>query len=265
MATKTILLDVGGTFIKCSDGREIPIDSAGTREEIASSLRAALGDADAAAVAIPGPFDYEKGIFLMKHKFAAVYGECFADIIGGNREYRFIHDVNAMLLGEMACGAGKGYNRVALVTLGTGLGFAMSIDGELLKNEMGSPAVPIWNLPYRDGILEDYVSKRGFLRGIPEGLTVKELAMKAYNGDSTALFRFADAGAVLTQSVAPILEEYRIECLLFGGQISRSFNLFGPAVRSGLANVSTLKRICRVSDIGNATFNGLKTLLRQYE
>lgn len=263
MDTKTILLDVGGTFIKCSDGREIPINSAGSREEITSSLREAVGDAVSVAVAIPGPFNYDDGIFLMKHKFAAVYGERFAGIVGEGREYHFIHDVNAMLLGEMSSGAGKGYARVALVTLGTGLGFAMSIDGELLKNEMGSPAVPIWNLPYRDGILEDYVSKRGFLRGFPEGLTVKELAMKAYKGDSAALFRFADAGAALTQSVAPILEEYRIECLLFGGQISRSFNLFGPAVRSGLANASTLRRICRVSDIGNATFNGLKTLLPQ--
>jgi len=165
-----------------------------------------------------------------------------------------------MLLGEMASGAGKGYDRVALVTLGTGLGFAMSIDGKLNNNEMGSPAVPLWNRPYGKGILEDYVSKRGFLRGFPEGLTVKDLAMKANKGDSAALFRFADAGAVLAQSIAPILEEYRIECLLFGGQISRSFNLFSPAVRTGLANVSTLKQISRVSDIGAATFNGLKTL-----
>ena len=250
------------------------------------SLRTAVGDAHEVAVAIPGPFDYDRGIFLMKHKFAAVYGERFEDLVKispraslgrddnsvissppfvissevEKSRFRFIHDVNAMLLGEMASGAGKGYDRVALVTLGTGLGFAMSIDGKLLKNEMGSPAVPIWNLPYRDGILEDYVSKRGFLRGFPEGLTVKDLAMKANNGDSAALFRFANAGAILAQSIAPILEEYRIECLLFGGQISRSFNLFGPAVRTGLANVPTLKQISRVSDISNATFNGLKAL-----
>ena len=260
MDTKTILLDVGGTFIKCSDGREIPVDSAGRRDSIAESLRSAVGDAHEVAVAIPGPFDYEKGIFLMKHKFAAVYGECFADIIGGNREYRFIHDVNAMLLGEMASGAGKGYKRVALVTLGTGLGFAMSIDGALLKNEMGSPAVPIWNLPYRDGILEDYASKRGFLRGY-EGISVKELAETAFAGDTAAIARFAEVGEILSKALAPILAEYGIECLLFGGQISRSFDLFGPCLRSGLAKVSALRHIGPVSDVSRATFNGLKTLI----
>ena len=279
MDTSRILLDVGGTFIKCSDGREIPIDSAGKRDSIVESLRTAVGDASEVAVAIPGPFDYDRGIFLMKHKFAAVYGERFEDLVKispraslgrddnsvissevEKSRFVFIHDVNAMLLGEMASGAGKGYDRVALVTLGTGLGFAMSLDGKLNNNEMGSPAVPLWNRPYGKGILEDYVSKRGFLRGFPEGLTVKDLAMKANHGDSAALFRFADAGAVLAQSIAPILKEYRIECLLFGGQISRSFNLFGPAVRSGLAKVSSLKQISRVSDISSATFNGLKTL-----
>ena len=56
MATRTILLDIGGTFIKCSDGREIPIDSAGSREEIVSSLRQSVEGYDSASVAIPGPF-----------------------------------------------------------------------------------------------------------------------------------------------------------------------------------------------------------------
>jgi len=268
MDTRTILLDVGGTFIKCSDGRSIPINSDGTREEIASSLSLALGDAERAAIAIPGPFDYQNGIFLMKHKFAAVYGERFADLVsptvipGLTRNLRFIHDVNAMLLGETTAGAGLGCSRVALVTLGTGLGFSMSIDGEILKNEMGSPKVSIFNRPYRDGILEDYASKRGIIRGF-EGITVKGLADKAKAGDTQAHARFCEVGGIIAESIAPILEEYGIECLLFGGQISRSFELFGPAVKDGLYEVSSLKYVGPVSDIDRATFHGLESLLYQ--
>lgn len=254
---KTILLDVGGTFIKCSDEREIPVDSAGSRESVVASMREAVGNASEVAVAIPGPFDYERGIFLMKHKFAAVYGESFAELVGlPSGSCRFIHDVNAMLLGEMSCGAGKGFDRVAMVTLGTGLGFSMSIDGQILNNEQGSPKVGIWNLPYRDGILEDYASKRGFLRGY-DGISVKDLADMARSGDAAAAARFREVGGIIAGAVAPILEEYGIECLLFGGQISRSYDLFGPAVESLLA----LKHIGPVSDIGGATFNGLRALL----
>ena len=168
MATRTILLDIGGTFIKCSDGREIPIDSAGPREEIVSSLRQAVKDYDAASVAIPGPFRYSDGTFLMKHKFASVYGERFQDL-AGLETCSFAHDVNVMLLGELEQTGREGFDKVALVSLGTGLGFAMAEDGCLLTNELGSPLVPIYNRPYRDGILEDSVG-------------MKELRLKNWRG-----------------------------------------------------------------------------------
>lgn len=261
MATKTILLDVGGTFVKCSDGRVIPIDSDGTREEIASSLREAVSDARMAAVAVPGPFRYADGTFLMKHKFAAVYGEKFADIVGRECNFRFVHDVNAMLLGEMQAGAGAGYDRVALVTLGTGLGFSMFLDGQLLNNEEGSPLIPIYNRPFRDGVLEDYVSKRGLLRGCDERLTVKDLALKAYDGDAAALARFREAGTILAEVIGPVLREYSIQCLLFGGQISRSYSLLASSLEAGLSGISGLQHVGPISDIDNATFNGLQTLL----
>lgn len=271
MATKTILLDVGGTFIKCSDGREIPINSDGSREEITASLRQAVYGGqfvpEKVAVAIPGPFDYASGSFRMKHKFAAVYGERFADLVmeesltgGQTISFRFIHDVNCMLLGEMTSGAGRDYRRVALVTLGTGLGFSMSLDGEIICNEMGSPKVSIFSRPYRDGILEDYASKRGFLRGY-EGITVKELAETARKGNGKAAERFAEVGGIIAGSIRPILEEYGIECLLFGGQISYNFDLFGPSVQKGLEGLSSLRKISPVSDISKATFNGLRHLL----
>ena len=85
MTRDKLLLDVGGTFIKCSDGRSIPVDSAGSREEIVSAIREAVWDAEDLAsngvrVAIPGPFAYSDGRFLMKHKYAAVYGDYFADL-----------------------------------------------------------------------------------------------------------------------------------------------------------------------------------------
>ena len=258
MATRTILLDIGGTFIKCSDGREIPIDSAGPREEIISSLRQAVKGYDAASVAIPGPFRYSDGTFLMKHKFAAVYGERFQDL-AGLETCSFAHDVNVMLLGELEQTRREGFDKVALVSLGTGLGFAMAIDGRLITNELGSPLIPIYNRPYRGGILEDYVSKRGFLREY-EGITVKELADRAFAGDTGAIARFNECGEILGQAIAPILGKMGVNRLLLGGQISRSYELFGQSLEAALSSVPSLNKISPVSDISHATFNGLKEL-----
>ena len=42
-----LLLDVGGTFIKCSDGRSVPVDSQGPASGITASLRAAVGNTGA--------------------------------------------------------------------------------------------------------------------------------------------------------------------------------------------------------------------------
>ena len=268
MDRHNILLDVGGTFIKCGDGRSIPIDSDGSEEAISASLREAVGESgpgDRVAVAIPGPFDYEEGLFLMKHKFAAVYGERFSDLAGipDGASVRFIHDVNCMLLGEMDCGAAKDFRNVALVTLGTGLGFSMALDGTIMKAPSGSPAVSIYATPYRGGILEDYVSKRGILRGYQEisdepATTVKEIAQRGMAGEPAAREVFRRTASILSEAIRDILYGHGVECLLFGGQISKAFPLMQETLEKGLPD---LARISPVSDFDKATFNGLAAFL----
>lgn len=254
-----LLLDVGGTFIKCSDGRSVPVDSNGTQEEVIAAFRQAVwgGEQEYSRlrVAIPGPFRYAAGQFLMKHKYVGVYGEYFADLVGLPRENcRFVHDVNCMLLGAMTPGSGN----TALAALGTGLGFAMYVDGQLLENELGSPAVSIFNRPSGDGILEDYVSKRGIVgRYGDPSLTVKEIARRADTGDSRALRVFEETGTILGTVIRPLLQEHGVQTLLLGGQISRSSHLFAPALKACLPPEISVGPI---SDFDNATFNGLLAL-----
>ena len=261
-----LLLDVGGTFIKCSDGRSVAINSAGTREEIISSLRQAVDGHKVIRAAIPGPSNYKEGIFLMKHKFAAVYGEQFSRLTGAT-DCRFIHDVNCMLLGEITGGNGRGYRNVAMVALGTGLGFSISVDGRILENEMGSPLVAIYNRPFKDGWLEDYASKRGVLKlygekggQVTENLTVKDIAERAHEGEKAALEAFRTMGGIIGDTIAPIMKEYGTQCLLLGGQISRSADLFAPALKEKLDCAGISLEIKTISDFDNATFNGLMAL-----
>lgn len=255
-----MLLDVGGTYIKCSDGRQIPVNSAGSREEIAASLREAVGDSKTVGVAIPGPFDYEKGIFLMRHKFASVYGESFASLCSSGKEegrvFRFIHDVNAALMGE------KPKGNMALITLGTGLGFSYCIDGKVQETPLGSPARNIYNIPCGDGVLEDYVSKRGitaaYLRfGGRQGLSVREIAVLAKEGEQAALKAFSETAALLAHYTSDVLRELGVDKVIFGGQISRSFNLMETELRRGFGPYIEL---AASSHIGDAVFGGITSL-----
>ena len=261
---RKISLDVGGTFVKCSDGRKVPIDSDGSRDAIAAALREAVGPLEgleSVGVCIPGPFDYREGVFLMKHKFAAVYGERFADLVRGTSaphsgaasarhsglvpeslSFHFIHDVNAPLQGLLRMHPELREGRVALVTLGTGLGFSYAIDGEIQMNENLSPAVSLYNRPYREGVLEDYVSRRAILKayGRPVEGDVREISDRARAGEKEAVEAFLSAGRAFAEGAGPVLDELGIGTVWFGGQIAKSFDLMRPAAEPLLPGVSLL-------------------------
>lgn len=302
-----ILLDVGGTFVKGSiagpsgevlneEEFKFPMRSEGTEEEILGALSMSVGKGLSLLAArglrlagigatVPGPFDYAKGIPLMKHKFQSVYGVDFKAFIHRlpnvpeDIPIVFDSDVIAALKGEMRCGYAKEYDNAAIVTIGTGLGFALSVDGNIPLSTMGSPAVTIYRTPCCDGILEDFVSKRGIMRGYralsgdpDESLSVADIASRARSGDNAASQAFLDAGAALAGAIKGILAEYRIQCLLFGGQISKSFDLMEPAVREGLgcpaassgadtlrssAALPDLKLISQVKNMDTAALHGI--------
>lgn len=259
-------LDVGGTFIKCSDGRQVPVPSNGSIAAISLALKEAVGptgELKGVGVAIPGPFNYRDGVFLMKHKFQSVYGLAFRELAGlpDEIELKFHHDVNALLLGAIRqLGLEKG--NTAVVTLGTGLGFAYALDGEVRYNEMGSPARSLWNIPLCDGgILEDRISARGILSAYnnmtgDNSQSVLSIAERAFKGEEAASKVFQDLGEELGAALKDIINELGIETLLLGGQISKSMSLFEGPLRDRLDGISILP----VPE--GAVFEGLSTLFK---
>lgn len=258
------LLDVGGTFVKCTDGRQVPIPSDGSREAIAAALVDAVGPAEGlkgVGIAIPGPFDYVHGVFLMKHKFSSVYGCSFRDLarLPESVELKCHHDVNAMLRGAIHK-LGLEKENTALVTLGTGLGFAYAVDGQVQYNAMGSPACNLWNIPLEGGgILEDRISARGIraayvrLTGNDEP-SVQTIARRAYSGEESALEVFSDLGDQLGKALAGLAGELDIDTLLMGGQIAKSLSLMLRPLQNRLEGI----RILPVPE--GAVFEGLSTL-----
>ena len=294
-----LLLDVGGTFVKSvvatlegelllDTENSVPIDSDGTRLEIEQSFATVIANGKSIAegkglvlagvgIAFPGPFNYHTGVSLMVHKFAALEGVSVKDFfhslpeIGADMPVVFMHDVTAAVAGELAFGAARGYNNVAVVTLGTGLGFSHTQNGEIQFSPLGSPATSIYNRPYRDGVLEDYASKRGFLRSYaevcgkdnPAELTVAMIGGMCGEGDKEALRSFYNVGEILATELKPLLTELNIECLLFGGQISRSFAYFEPALKPLLDEVPSLKHISPMQNLSTAAPLGILSQLRK--
>lgn len=283
---KSAVLDSGGTVLEGSSFKA-EARSEGSREEILKGFVETLHHGLAFAgeknmkfggigVAFPGPFDFSNGISLMEHKFRNIYGirlpEIFREVPGIEPDIPicFLHDVNAVLLGEQWRGNAQGFQNTAVVTLGTGLGFTYTVDGLLQCNKLGSPAVPIYKLPYRDGILEEYTAKKGILKVYKEisgtadcgGIEVFDIGRWADEGNRDCVETFREVGRILADSLKGILQEKGIQCLLFGGQISRSFPHMEGELKKGLKDVKGLDRITMVKSIDSAALLGaLKAVL----
>jgi glucokinase len=213
----------------------------------------------------------------MEHKFLKIYGvhmkDFFRKIPGVTRAVpiSFVHDAHAVLSGELWKGNASGFPNAAVVTLGTGLGFAFSKNGKVQSDSLGSPLVTIFKLPYNGGILEDFTARRGILNiyrnfggNSIEGIDVSDIGKRADDGDKISIQTFGEVGRILADALHNILIERHIQCLLLGGQISRSFRHIECKLRPGLSDVESLQRISVVKSIDNASFLGALRAIGNY-
>ena len=245
---ESVLLDVGGTFVKCGcmrDGElclkgQFPIDEAGSAEEILIPILDFLTahPAPRAVICMPGPANYETGACQMAHKFAAIRDlpmKPWLEARLPGTKVSFLHDGVAFMLGEQIRGEASGCDCAAGVMLGTGLGFALCRGGRVLVRTVRTPAHPLWCAPWRGGIAEDFVSgrslRRQWMEQGGEPLDVHEIAMLARCGDARAKALFSGAGQALGEILTAHLRDYPVERIVVGGQIARSWDLFAPAFR----------------------------------
>jgi glucokinase len=272
--SRVLTFDVGGSHISAAlclgDNLSLgPVASAqygdittsegfvGLLFELAS--KAAGGDPSGigATLAVPGPFDFEAGVSLMRHKLEYLYGidlrKTLASRIGCDPgEVRFLNDADAFLLGEVGAGAAKGFARAIGLTLGTGIGSAFAVDGRLVTTGPGVPEDgEIWNVPYENGIVEDFVSTRGIAgnygRRTGKTISVAEIAA-AVPDDSDAQEAFADFAHHLGQVIGSLLADFRAEVVVLGGGISRSADLFLPITRAEIPDRALQIRVSELLD-----------------
>ena len=184
------------------------------------------GDAEKACVSTPGPFDYDTGVSLMRHKFASLYGLSLrTPFEERGLPVSFLHDSTAFMLGEYGEGSLKNAKNACCVMLGTGLGFAWEKDGRVCVNEEQSPALSLWDMPFRAGIAEDYVSARAIQQYFGKALPVRDIAEMARGGNEYAAAAFLAAGEQLSLILGEVLSRLGCEKFALGGQIAKSADL----------------------------------------
>ncbi|GAA2972964.1 ROK family protein [Lentilactobacillus parakefiri] len=206
-------------------------------------------DIVAAGFGIPGQMDVEKGISIFSPNFTdwkdVSVVQWLQDKLG---QPVFIdNDVRVNLYGEMAFGAGRGHRNVALVTIGTGLGVAVLINGEVLYGASNSVGEIGHMNMYRHGrpcacgstgCLGRYVSARGIVKTMQEKLadgkssivgdwmaqgqklTTKLISEAVAKGDLTAIEVFKETGELLGFCLGNVINLYNPDTLILGGGVS---------------------------------------------
>lgn len=267
MAKYVFGVDIGGTTVKIGiftdDGKlldkwEIPTrtDEGGKYilSDIAESVedrRVEMGiekkDVLGVGMGVPGPVRADGtvlrcvnlgwGIFNVEEELSKLTGYV---VKAGN-------DANMAALGEMWQGGGKGHRNIVMVTLGTGVGGGIIINGKMISGVNGAGG-EIGHICVNDsetekcgcgntGCLEQYTSATGIVRSANillnttdkpsklrtvQYISAKEIFDAAKDGDELAASLVENHGKVLGKALAQIACVVDPEIFVIGGGVSRA-------------------------------------------
>lgn len=154
-------VDLGGTNIKAGITDEngnillkssIRTDSEGNAKKIADQMvglcqslveksEISMDDVVSVGVGIPGTVDAETGMVIYCNNLdmdGAPVGAMMQEAL--QKPVHLANDASCAALGEFFCGSGKQYNSIILVTLGTGVGGGIILNGKLWEGLEGAGA-----------------------------------------------------------------------------------------------------------------------------
>jgi glucokinase len=245
--------DVGVTNIKTvcvtPGGEVFARDVADTRADAPdwpSRVKRAIGEMEsthgrAAAIGVAAPGIAARTgdrIFWMQGRLDEVQGLDWAHFLGRDI-VPVLNDAQAALMGEVWLGAARGATNVALITLGTGVGGALMVDGRLLRGAVGR-AGHLGHMSLDVDGPTDVTNCPGSLEHAIGNVTVSErtggrfasthdLIAAHLAGDADATRAWLRSVRALAAAVASIINVADPETVIIGGGIARAGDaLFNP-------------------------------------
>ncbi len=307
-------VDVGGTTIKIGlfethgelleeweiptrteeNGQFILPDIADAATQKAKERNLSLLDVEGIGLGVPGPVSSDGTVFKCVNLGWDVFNvERRLSVLTGLK-VKTGNDANVAALGEMWQGGGKGYQDIVMVTLGTGVGAGVIINGKILAGINGA-AGELGHMPMVDdepdvcgcgkhGCLEQYTSANGIVRITKryfaehpkaksslkemESFTSKEIFDEARNGDAVALNMVSEVGAMLGKALASVACVLNPEAFVIGGGMSKAGAILIDAVRKEFRRYAfhaSRETEFKLAELGNhaGMYGGVRMLLEE--
>ncbi len=268
-------IDLGGTRVKAGLVRDGVIQTRdttfltlegktqdGTIDRLEAVVRglcagAGLGPADLAAVSIgaAGAVRFDEGVVVHSPNFPAWSHFPLRDLLADRLDCPVFldNDANAVTMGEALYGAGAGHRDFALLTLGSGIGGGLFLDGRLYRGaqgmagEIGHATVEPNGFPCQcgnRGCLEQYASANGLRNRVREdrlfgGLTdvaaadpdlPRQLYEAAMTGDPRCTEYFERFGRYLAIGIGALLQVLDVPLVVLAGGLARAWPAFLPTL-----------------------------------
>jgi glucokinase len=255
----TARVDLASRRLERGTRRHMSLDSTTGSDDIIGQIvscaeHSAAEAPEAWGIAIPGAFDYGRGVglFAGAGKFESLDGIPLRPLL--RRAIKptplaiaFLNDADAFLLGEWLGGAAAGRRMAVGITLGTGIGSAFIEDGVIVNDD---PRIPpegrVDLLTIGDRPLEETVSHRAIVsryaalrahdrsdRDEPvDG--VRGITARARAGDAAAVMALDVGFRALGAALAPWLASFPAPILVAGGGMIGAWDMIEPSLRRGL-------------------------------
>ncbi len=267
-------VDLGGTNLRAAnvdnEGHihehvKVTTPETDKAEDIVNAIASAVaqcnhGDQiESVSVVVPGSVHRETGVIVNAPNVPAIVNFKLAEALQAKLQHAIMleNDANAAAVGEMWQGAARDCRTIVCLTLGTGVGSGVILDGELWRGidgtagEIGHTSVdPFGGVKCKCGnvgCLEVCASATAIVRMAREGLpaypesalmkiadgelTAAAVATVASDGDEFAQGVFKRVGTYLGIAAANIVNTLNPEIIVIGGGVSAAFDLFAPVTR----------------------------------
>lgn len=236
-------------------GVEKEAGAEGILRHIQTALSQIDGPVRAVGVGFGGPVDGETGRIAASHQINGWAGFGLTDWLKQQTEaerIRVENDANVAALGEARHGAGKGFRRVFYITLGSGVGGGMVVDGQLYRGASpGEAEIGHIRLDKHGKTLESVCSGwavdkdvRRTVSELPTGSTLKRLVGDRISGEARFLIPALQQGDGCARRIldrvcddlafglSHVVHLFHPDVIVLGGGLS----LMGEPLRAGVEN-----------------------------
>ena len=167
------------------------------------------------------------------------------------------NDANCFALGEYCFGKGRDQKNMVGLTIGTGLGAGIILNGQLYSG-MNGAAGEFGMIPYLDKYIEYYASGQFFQNCY--GLDGGAVYQQALNGEKKAIRQYQEFGTHLGNAIKTILYALDMECIILGGSVRHAYPYISGAMWEQVKTLAfsrTVKRLkIEISELENGAILG---------